>query len=730
MIRKIFIILFIVYSGALFAQKDAELERINKLETEIDSLRSTIPNLENKVNFSFNDLKLPVFIKVLSKESKVNLSIHLEEDIKEIMLSHDFSDASVRDIILYLCKEYQLTFTVTGNIISLRKFKELKKIKKYRPRDIFVAYDKNQDLFSIDLQNDSLSVAFKKITDVTGKNLVFSLGLEKIKISGYIQNKSFESAIDKIAFSNDLLVTKTKDNYYLFESASESQGSTSLNNNNNNNNNGSNRKTSQKPVRYKKSNFYFKVLDSVNQNLEVDFENTSIESIIKDIGFALKINMFTNTPFNGAGTATVKADNITYDTLLEKILEDSKFTFKKEEGIYYFGDTAQASLRNTVIIPLMHRSIQIMNEPMQSGKSSSGFNSNYNSGSTYNGNNNNSSYGNNNQSNTSGSFNQNNRSNNQRQNVNTQKGSSFGNHSSKAEALMSVLPDEIKEGLEILTDAELNSFIVSGDAQKIEKFRAFIKKIDKPVPVILIEVMILEVKKSNSLSTGLELGIGDAPVNDKGTIFPSTGSSGLTLGANTINKIIGGFSGFGSKNIGKVVPNFYANIQAMESNGNVKIRSTPKLSTLNGHQATLSNGQRTYYAVIRKDIIGSQNPQTTEIKNYVPIDADLSISIKPMVSGDEQITMSINVVQSSFNGERIDPEAPPGMNSREFTSTIRVKDQDVIILGGLEENVKNNSGSGVPFLARIPIIKWLFSKRTRVASKAKLSVLIKPTIIR
>ena len=118
-----------------------------------------------------------------------------------------------------------------------------------------------------------------------------------------------------------------------------------------------------------------------------------------------------------------------------------------------------------------------------------------------------------------------------------------------------------------------------------------------------------------------------------------------------------------------------------------------------------------------------------ESENYIPINADLSIAIKPMVSGDNQITLSINVVQSSFNSKRIDEEAPPGMNTREFNSIVRVKNQDLVILGGLEENVKNDSGSGVPFLARVPIIKWFFSKKTRTKSKKKLSVLIKPTIL-
>jgi len=91
--------------------------------------------------------------------------------------------------------------------------------------------------------------------------------------------------------------------------------------------------------------------------------------------------------------------------------------------------------------------------------------------------------------------------------------------------------------------------------------------------------------------------------------------------------------------------------------------------------------------------------------------------------------MDINVIQSNFNGEKIDAEAPPGMNTREFTSIVRVKDQELIVLGGLEEKVKNDSGSGVPVLARIPVIKWLFSKRKREDSKKMLVIFIKPTVI-
>ena len=700
-----------------FSQENTvkEKQRIEKLERSLNKLQSTIIGLTKSVDFNASDMELPVFVRAIGKARKVNLSVTSE--LENIRLTHNFSNAQVKDVLLYLCKEHKLTFDITGNIIALKEYvPEKEKQKAFVSRNIPVEYNKGSDLFSIDLKNDSLAVAFKKITNVTGKNLVFSPGLGNNKISGYIQNKPFESAMDKLAFSNNLIVTKTKDNYYLFESGYTTQSTTGANPKN-----GTKPQTSR-PKRYRSSNFSFKVIDVENQLLEVDFENEQIASVIKDIGNELNIDVFTNTPIDNIGTASVKAKKINFDELLSRILEDTKFTYKKKNDIYYFGKEEQASLRSSVVIPLMHRSIEIMNQPIQSSRRNN-FNSNNNTGGIYN---NNTNVYNNNTNRDFGSNQRNNGLNNQRR-VDTQNNQSFGDYNSKSEALVNILPKDVVSDLEIKTDVEHNTFIVSGDAQKIERFKEFVSKIDKPVPVVLIEVMILEVSKSATVSTGVELGLGNEPTSDGGSLFPN---ANVTLGSNTINKVIGGFNGFGSLNVGKVVPNFFAKIQLMESNGNVKIRSTPKLSTLNGHQATLSNGERSYYKVERTDIIGSQNPQTIQTFNYVPIDADLSIGIRPIVSGDGQITLNINVNQSSFNGKRIDAEAPPGMNSREFTSTIRVQDQDVIILGGLEENVKNDSGSGVPFLARIPIIKWFFSKKTRTASKTKLSVLIKPTIIR
>lgn len=287
------------------------------------------------------------------------------------------------------------------------------------------------------------------------------------------------------------------------------------------------------------------------------------------------------------------------------------------------------------------------------------------------------------------------------------------------------IPAELKKGVEVRPFPDLNSLIISGSQPRIEELISFLNSIDRIVPLIQIEVLIIDVRNTNTLSTGLEAGLKDKPTTTGGKVFPSVD---LSLGAKSINSIISGINGLGILNLGKVTPNFYFSIKALESQGILKLRSTPKLATLNGHEAKLSIGRTEYYLEIQSSVVGVQNPYPIQSQQYKSVNADLSLTINPIVSGDDQITLEITVKQSSFT-ERISQTAPPGTITRDFQSLIRVKNEEMVILGGLDENSTSDSGEGVPFLSRIPVIKWLFSSRTRAASKNKIAIFIKPTVL-
>jgi type IV pilus assembly protein PilQ len=728
-------ILFLFVSISFAQNRD---NRIQTIKNQLDALSIDNTGLTEQVktDISVSNITLPNFLLAVSNIHKVNINVG--SGLDNITLVNNFSNVTVANLLVFLCKEYNLSIDFTGNILSIKKIKT--PIPQPKARIIPVSYNPENNNISIDINNDKLYDVFKRIMDESGKNLVFAPGMETKMITSYLQNVPFNMAMDKLALANNLYVEKTNDNFYIFEDNASNSDS-------------NNPRRSQK-----KTNLNFKILDFQKKLMEVDFSNTPISNIINDIGEELDINIFTATPLIDAGNITFKTKSISFDELLVKIFESQKnenvpidnntpnrgssysnrnntaqnssssnksskkFTFKKEGNTYFFGTDNQLSVRKVEIINLISRTVEMFADP--SGGTSSystvgntntnGYgNSTFNNGSSTNYN---TQFDNNiNRTTTSSS----------RVSVNSNNQNSFGNSQNTGEALLSVLPDEIIQDLDIKVDFELNSFYIMGASSKIERFKEFIKKIDKPVPVILIEVMLIEVNRNSTIEAGVSWGIGDEATETQGSIYPQTD---LTLGATTINKVLNGFDGFGHINLGKVVPNFFATIKAMESNGNIKIRSTPKLSTLNGHRATFSNGQTSYYAVTQRNIYGTDNPQTSEITNYQPIDAELGLTIKPMVSGDGQVTLDIFVVQSSF-GARIAQDAPPDLSSREFSSIIRVQDQDIIVLGGLEEQVKNDSGSGVPFLARIPILKWLFSTRTREDSKSKLTVLIKPTVI-
>ncbi|SHK68852.1 type IV pilus assembly protein PilQ [Maribacter aquivivus] len=720
--KNLLILLILMASLHISGQSADRIQNI-KNQLELLSLENTELNENLKLEFNVNNVTLPNFLLAVSRVHDLNISI--SPDIQNISIVNNFNNVTVSDLLVYLCKEYSLDIEFTGNILSIKRY--LPPVEIPVDKVIQVSYINENKLISLDLKNDPLDKVFRKIMALSGNNLLFSSALDSKLLNIYLSNVPFDIAMEKLANTNGLTFSKSKDGFYLFDSyESNTVGAIDSN------------------QRLVFNNLGYQVVDTLRRRIDVDFKNTPISSLINGLKQDLKLNIYTATPLIEAGNVTFNAKDITFDELLNHIFtgqitkspkeqvpsngvqnrtsrqpevaeptnNSRNFTFKKQDDIYFFGTADQLSLRKVEVVQLMHRSVELLGNPSQvRGSRSSG---RTNEGSVnYFGNNSNNGGG---QQNSYG---------NQRS-LNTQTSSSFGDYQDGAEAIVSILPDEIKADLEIKVDYELNSFFVSGPASNINRFKNFIKEIDKPVPVVLIEVMIIEVKKSATVETGISWGIGSEPVNTQGNLFPSTD---VTLGANTVNKIIGGFDGFGSFNMGKVIPEFFANIKAMEANGNLKIRSSPKLSTLNGHRANLSIGETTYYVVTNQNFFGSQIPTTSEVRNYQPIDAELAIGIKPLVSGDGQVTLDINVIQSDFNGERIEDDAPPGLTSREFSSIIRMQNQDLAILGGLEEKVKNDSGNGVPLLSRIPIIKWLFSQRKREDVKQKLTILIKPTVI-
>lgn len=274
--------LTLLCSEIFFAQEN----RLDQLKLKLERIIIDSPGLSERVDINVNNVLLPDFLRAVASTHSVNLNINA--DLNSIVIANNFSNSTVLDVLLFVCKEYNLTIDFTGNILSIKKVTPVK--IRHKKRVIPISYDKINDLFSVDLKKDTLFSTFKMITNLTGKNLVFAPGLEHLNLNAYIKEMPFDSALDKIAFANNLTVTKTRDNYYLFDKTNLLPAKLK-----------NDKERKSVPRRQYKTNYYFKIVDSLNYMLDVDFEDIAIATIIKDIGYELNIDMFTSTPLDEAG---------------------------------------------------------------------------------------------------------------------------------------------------------------------------------------------------------------------------------------------------------------------------------------------------------------------------------------------------------------------------------------------------------------------------------------------
>ncbi len=589
---------------------------------------------------------LQEFAISFSKETKLNLTI--DPSINKNIVTN-FSDTKPRDILLHLCKFYQLDLSFSGSIISLIPYEAPPaQVTAY---EVDIKYNKFNDGLEMNLRNDTLDQVVKRISQLTDKNVISSKAASNTIVSGFIGKTNLENALNQFAQRNDLSLTKDAKGYFFLDLEQNARQTTAGGANANNNKRGRGRNnTKQNTTANSNSDFMLTTrTDSLNRTLiNLDASDVTIGDLLKAVSNKTDNNFFLFS--EPTEKISLKLEEATYLDFLTKVLQGSKYTFKKDNNIFLIGDRNLEGLRETAVVQLQYISAKEFDKS---------------------------------------------------------------------------IPKDIKENLEIIEYIGLNSLVMSGSAARITEVKAFIEKLDRPIPVVNIELLIVDVQQSNEIRMGLEAGVGQEPATPGGQVF---GGLDFTFSSGAINQLLNTLAGNGIVNLGQVNPNFYATLQAVEDNGTVNVRSKPRLSTLNGEEAELSIGETRYYLNERTTLQGNQNPVTLQDRRYESVNADFSIKILPVVSGDEHVTLEIEVKQSDFTGQ-ISPDAPPGQVNRNFNSNIRMVNGEMIVLGGLESKSVEDSGSGVPFLARIPVIKWFFSKRRRAKSKSKLLIFVKPTIV-
>ena len=286
----------------------------------------------------------------------------------------------------------------------------------------------------------------------------------------------------------------------------------------------------------------------------------------------------------------------------------------------------------------------------------------------------------------------------------------------------------VMNNLKITVEDTTRSIIVRGQKEDLDVIDAVIKEIDVKTKQVLIEAFIVDVTSTFAKELGTRIGAmskkgvsgekGSTVVT--GTIGGSaTTPGGISIGAAagtvTNNSITGATSGIGIiKTFGTAA--LKVELEALQSLGLNEILSSPSVFTLNNQEATITQGDQIPYQTT------SDGTTTTEFK-----EAALALTVTPSIIGDGNVLLDIQVNNDA--PKEIAGADEPGISTNEIKTKLLVTDGDIVVIGGIKKNTKNNVNKKTPGLGDAPVIGNLFKSKEKSDELKELLIFIAPRVI-
>lgn len=252
-----------------------------------------------------------------------------------------------------------------------------------------------------------------------------------------------------------------------------------------------------------------------------------------------------------------------------------------------------------------------------------------------------------------------------------------------------------------------NSLILKDVKENVEQIKLRIREHDVPPAQVQIEARIVEANSDFSRELGIQWGA---------TYHKSNNLIGGTVSAPTL-----GFPAAGTLSvlIGAPTDSFQlsAKLSVMESEGRGKIIANPKVVTSDNQPAKISQGTQIPYQTV------SLNGTQTQF-----IDAVLSLEVIPHVTKDGNVNMKIKATKD--RPTQILGSPIPGVDKKEATTIVLVKDGETAVIGGIYESEREDREEGIPLLNRIPLLNWIFGYTKKQMIKKELLIFVTPSIIK
>ncbi len=286
-------------------------------------------------------------------------------------------------------------------------------------------------------------------------------------------------------------------------------------------------------------------------------------------------------------------------------------------------------------------------------------------------------------------------------------GGGFGRISTGASRMASQLYNQVY----VVADEDTNSLLVMTAPKNYPKVKEIIEELDRKVPQVLIKVLIAEVTHDNSYDLGTEFSI-------------------LNLRPSGLGQQIGTDFGIAAQSSGLVArlleQDVNATIRLLKTVGKLDVLSRPYILASDNQLATITVGQEVPFITNSRTTEAGQTINTIQYQ-----DVGIILNVIPHINSEGLVIMDVGPEISALTGTTVpisETVTAPVFAKRSASSRIVVKNGQTVVIGGLMQDMKNQTDRGVPILSSIPIVKWLFQRSEMTKSKTELLIFLTPHV--
>ncbi|MEW6046440.1 MAG: secretin N-terminal domain-containing protein [Bacillota bacterium] len=254
-------------------------------------------------------------------------------------------------------------------------------------------------------------------------------------------------------------------------------------------------------------------------------------------------------------------------------------------------------------------------------------------------------------------------------------------------------------------DADTNTVVITAAPDLLDRIKADIARVDQPPPQVVIEAVVTEVSDEARRQLGLDWSWLRTPDSAQNRAF---GGSFDTV------------QGLLKVTIKTPYDTLLASLKELVDSGKAQIRANPRLTVLDGQSADIFVGEDRYFKIVT----GSEAAPFTRLE---AINVGVSLRITPRVARTGDITLAVQPTVTDVTGQVGDDL--PVVSRRQLSTTVRVKDGETLVLGGLVEESRQSVTSKVPVLGDLPVIRYLFSTSRDQTTKSEVVVFITPRLV-